>query len=84
MIGQGVPPRFGDYEAQRHWMELTINRPIREWYSDKSKWWDLDYPPLTAYVSWICGFVYVPLSLLFDACCLLMLIQLPTVLIFWQ
>ncbi|KAK3830083.1 MAG: dolichyl pyrophosphate Man9GlcNAc2 alpha-1,3-glucosyltransferase [Linnemannia elongata] len=55
--GQGVPPRFGDYEAQRHWMELTINRPIREWYSDKSKWWDLDYPPLTAYVSWICGFV---------------------------
>ncbi|OAQ24718.1 glycosyltransferase family 57 protein [Linnemannia elongata AG-77] len=55
--GQGVPPRFGDYEAQRHWMELTIHRPIQEWYSDKSKWWDLDYPPLTAYVSWICGFV---------------------------
>ncbi|KAF9899755.1 Glucosyltransferase-like protein [Linnemannia zychae] len=55
--GQGVPPRFGDYEAQRHWMELTIHRPIREWYSDQSKWWDLDYPPLTAYVSWLCGFV---------------------------
>ncbi|KAF9091793.1 Glucosyltransferase-like protein [Mortierella sp. GBA35] len=55
--GQGLPPRFGDYEAQRHWMELTIHRPIREWYSDQSKWWDLDYPPLTAYVSWICGFV---------------------------
>ncbi|KAF9151195.1 Glucosyltransferase-like protein [Linnemannia schmuckeri] len=55
--GQGVPPRFGDYEAQRHWMELTIHRPIREWYSDHSKWWDLDYPPLTAYVSWICGFL---------------------------
>ncbi|KAG0296899.1 Glucosyltransferase-like protein, partial [Linnemannia gamsii] len=55
--GQGVPPRFGDYEAQRHWMELTIHRPIREWYSDQSKWWDLDYPPLTAYVSWICGFI---------------------------
>ncbi|KAG9066500.1 Glucosyltransferase-like protein [Linnemannia hyalina] len=55
--GQGVSPRFGDYEAQRHWMELTIHRPIREWYSDKSKWWDLDYPPLTAYVSWICGFL---------------------------
>jgi hypothetical protein len=39
-------------------MELTIHRPIREWYSDQSKWWDLDYPPLTAYVSWICGFMY--------------------------
>ncbi|KAF9584588.1 Glucosyltransferase-like protein [Lunasporangiospora selenospora] len=55
--GLGVPPRFGDYEAQRHWMELTLHRPVRQWYSDKSKWWDLDYPPLTAYVSWICGYV---------------------------
>ncbi|KAF9435982.1 Glucosyltransferase-like protein [Entomortierella beljakovae] len=55
--GMSTPPRFGDYEAQRHWMELTIHRPIREWYSDSSKWWDLDYPPLTAYVSWICGIV---------------------------
>ncbi|KAF8976893.1 Glucosyltransferase-like protein [Entomortierella lignicola] len=55
--GFATPPRFGDYEAQRHWMELTIHRPIREWYSDQSKWWDLDYPPLTAYVSWICGYI---------------------------
>ncbi|KAI1317351.1 Glucosyltransferase-like protein [Mortierella claussenii] len=55
--GMAMPPRFGDYEAQRHWMELTIHRPIREWYSDSSKWWDLDYPPLTAYVSWLCGIV---------------------------
>ncbi|ORZ05167.1 ALG6, ALG8 glycosyltransferase family-domain-containing protein [Lobosporangium transversale] len=55
--GMAIPPRYGDYEAQRHWMELTIHRPIREWYSDGSKWWDLDYPPLTAYVSWICGFI---------------------------
>ncbi|KAG0346524.1 Glucosyltransferase-like protein [Podila minutissima] len=55
--GFATPPRFGDYEAQRHWMELTLHRPIREWYSDSSKWWDLDYPPLTAYVSWICGYV---------------------------
>jgi alpha-1,3-glucosyltransferase len=22
---------FGDFEAQRHWMELTINLPINEW-----------------------------------------------------
>ncbi|KAG0053198.1 Glucosyltransferase-like protein [Gryganskiella cystojenkinii] len=55
--GMNVPPRFGDYEAQRHWMELTLHRPIRQWYSDDSKWWDLDYPPLTAYVSWICGYI---------------------------
>ncbi|KAF9976801.1 Glucosyltransferase-like protein, partial [Modicella reniformis] len=55
--GMATPPRYGDYEAQRHWMELTIHRPIREWYSDNSKWWDLDYPPLTAYISWICGYI---------------------------
>ncbi|KAF9951748.1 Glucosyltransferase-like protein [Mortierella alpina] len=55
--GLATPPRFGDYEAQRHWMELTIHQPVRGWYSDQSKWWDLDYPPLTAYVSWICGYI---------------------------
>lgn len=29
--GQGLAPRFGDYEAQRHWMELTINLPPSQW-----------------------------------------------------
>ena len=24
--GQGVAPRFGDYEAQRHWMEITVSK----------------------------------------------------------
>ena len=24
---------YGDYEAQRHWMEITYNLPLREWYS---------------------------------------------------
>ncbi|EGG12611.1 family 57 glycosyltransferase [Melampsora larici-populina 98AG31] len=34
-------PLFGDLEAQRHWMGLTLHH------------WGLDYPPLTAYHSWI-------------------------------
>jgi len=50
---------FGDYEAQRHWMELTINLPIRDWYrttpENDLQYWGLDYPPLTAYHSWLCG-----------------------------
>ena len=50
---------FGDYEAQRHWMELTIHLPTREWYRYDLQYWGLDYPPLTAYVSWACGIVYV-------------------------
>lgn len=50
---------YGDYEAQRHWMELTIHLPIRQWYTHDLQYWGLDYPPLTAYVSWLCGIVCV-------------------------
>lgn len=47
----------GDYEAQRHWMEITYHLPINEWYWHSLEYWGLDYPPLTAYVSWACGWV---------------------------
>ena len=47
----------GDYEAQRHWMELTYHLPISEWYYHDLEYWGLDYPPLTAYVSWVFGWV---------------------------
>ena len=57
--GQGTPPMFGDYEAQRHWMEVTVNLPASEWYRNTTKndlqYWGLDYPPLTAYHSWVMG-----------------------------
>ena len=55
--GQSTPPMYGDYEAQRHWMELTIHLPIPKWYKYDLQYWGLDYPPLTAYVSWLCGIV---------------------------
>lgn len=29
--GMHTPPRYGDYEAQRHWMEITVNLPAAEW-----------------------------------------------------
>ena len=29
--GANMPPMFGDYEAQRHWMEITHNLPVDEW-----------------------------------------------------
>ncbi|CAD6574593.1 MAG: Glucosyltransferase-like protein [Tremellales sp. Tagirdzhanova-0007] len=53
--GRESPPMFGDFEAQRHWMEVTIHRPMGEWYSYAPDWWLLDYPPLTGYASWLCG-----------------------------
>lgn len=53
--GAGTPPLFGDYEAQRHWMELTLHLPLSGWYFNSTTndllYWGLDYPPLTAYVS---------------------------------
>ena len=45
----------GDFEAQRHWMELTTNLPLTHWYFHDLEWWGLDYPPLTAYHSWLLG-----------------------------
>lgn len=30
-VGAGKPPMFGDYEAQRHWQEVTYNLPVSEW-----------------------------------------------------
>nr|XP_055068491.1 dolichyl pyrophosphate Man9GlcNAc2 alpha-1,3-glucosyltransferase [Misgurnus anguillicaudatus] len=59
--GAGKPPMFGDYEAQRHWQEVTYNLPVHEWYFNTTNndlnYWGLDYPPLTAYHSLICAYV---------------------------
>lgn len=54
-LGFGVPPMYGDFEAQRHWMEITTHLPISSWYFYDLDWWGLDYPPLTAYHSWLLG-----------------------------
>ncbi|XP_029489107.2 dolichyl pyrophosphate Man9GlcNAc2 alpha-1,3-glucosyltransferase [Oncorhynchus nerka] len=59
--GAGKPPMFGDYEAQRHWQEVTYNLPVHEWYFNTTdnnlNYWGLDYPPLTAYHSLLCAYV---------------------------
>ena len=57
--GYQTPPKFGDFEAQRHWLEITTNLHISDWYRQTERndlqYWGLDYPPLTAYHSWIMG-----------------------------
>lgn len=59
--GADKPPMFGDYEAQRHWQEITVNLPITRWYTNSTDndllYWGLDYPPLTAYHSYLVGLV---------------------------
>jgi alpha-1,3-glucosyltransferase len=58
--GEHDSPRFGDFEAQRHWMEITVNLPTKDWYAGSQAndltYWGLDYPPLTAYHELILGF----------------------------
>ncbi|KAF1951849.1 glucosyltransferase [Byssothecium circinans] len=51
------PPMHGDFEAQRHWMEITKHLPVSQWYFYDLDWWGLDYPPLTAYHSWLLGII---------------------------
>jgi alpha-1,3-glucosyltransferase len=46
---------YGDFEAQRHWLEITLQLPCREWYHYDPEWWGLDYPPLTAFISLFFG-----------------------------
>lgn len=57
--GQDSPNLYGDYEAQRHWMEITTNLPVTEWYKNSTDndllYWGLDYPPITAYHMYILG-----------------------------
>lgn len=40
-------------------MEITLNLPARDWYRNTTEndlsYWGLDYPPLSAYVSWLLG-----------------------------
>lgn len=59
--GYNSPPMYGDYEAQRHWMEITTNLPIGEWYRNSTQndllYWGLDYPPLTAYHMYLLGYI---------------------------
>lgn len=53
--GFQTPPMYGDFEAQRHWMEIATHLPISQWYFYDLEYWGLDYPPLTAYHSWLLG-----------------------------
>lgn len=53
--GEKTPPMYGDFEAQRHWLEITTGLPITQWYFYDLQYWGLDYPPLTAYHSWLMG-----------------------------
>ena len=68
--GEHDAPRYGDYEAHRHWMEITHHLPLKQWYAYDTEYWGLDYPPLMAYIEKILGFLshaYDPASVALDS-----------------
>ena len=70
--GEKAYPKYGDFEAQRHWMELTIYLKPEDWYTNsrnnRADYWPLDYPPMSGYHSYILGKLlekYMPDSVTF-------------------
>eukprot|EP00762_Andalucia_godoyi_P003197 ANDGO_01025.mRNA.1 putative dolichyl pyrophosphate Man9GlcNAc2 alpha-1 len=53
--GKSKGPMYGDFEAQRHWMEVTMHVPVAQWYTFDLPFWGLDYPPVQAFHAWVCG-----------------------------
>lgn len=65
--GKNNPPKYGDFEAQRHWMEVTVNLHIKDWYNNidiynPMSYWPIDYPPLSAYFAYFWGKIFEILS----------------------
>ena len=58
-LASGGGAMRGDYEAQRHWMEVTRSLPVSDWYRNTRQndllYWGLDYPPLSAYWAYLWG-----------------------------